>query len=65
MSKEEEYIECIEKLEQCLHDIKIISTEIGDLISTNARVAILEIDQGVAKLERELEVSIKEVNDVQ
>ena len=55
MTNEEKYIKCVKKLDMCLHDIKIISIELGDLISLRSRNAMLDIGAGVEKLERELE----------
>ena len=59
MSVENDYLKCVKKLEECVHEIKDITHRLNGLINLDVKSAIFDIESGVEKLEHELEADVE------
>ena len=64
MSAEDDYLKCVNKLEECVCEIKNITHRLSKIVSFDVRNAIFDIEAGVEKLEHELEADIKKEKNV-
>jgi len=64
MSTEDDYLKCVDKLEECVSEIKKIVHRLNNISTLNVQSAIFEIEAGVEKLEHELEADIERKENV-